>query len=68
VGWARTVGPFILVATLSGTALVATTGLAAGVLLLGTALAGFHDLAGVRRAARRVEQHHRAGDGPGRVA
>jgi hypothetical protein len=28
----------------------ATTGIAAGVLLLGTALAGFHDLAGVRRA------------------
>ncbi len=53
VGWALTVGPLILVATLSGTALVATTGLAAGVLLLGTAVAGFHDLAGVRRAAER---------------
>jgi hypothetical protein len=50
VGWALTVGPVILVATLSGTPLVATTGIAAGVLLLGTALAGFHDLAGVRRA------------------
>ena len=51
VGWALTVGPVILVATMSGTALVATTGIAAGVLLLGTAVAGFHDLAGVRRAA-----------------
>lgn len=50
VGWALSVGPVILVATLSGTALVATTGIAAGLLLLGTALAGFRDLAGVRRA------------------
>jgi len=49
VGWALTLGPLILVATMSGTALVATTGIAAGVLLLGTAAAGFHDLAGVRR-------------------
>ena len=48
VGWALTVGPVILVATLSGTALVATTGIAAGALLLATSLAGFHDLAGVR--------------------
>ncbi len=48
VGWALTVGPAILVATLSGTALAATTGLAAGALLLATALAGFRDLAGVR--------------------
>ncbi len=48
VGWALTIGPFILVATLSGTALVATTGLVAGVLLLGTAAAGFHDLAHLR--------------------
>ena len=55
VGWALTVGPVILVATMSGTALVATTGIAAGVLLLGTALAGFHDLAGVRRAAERLK-------------
>ena len=51
VGWALTVGPVILVVVLSGTALVATTGLGAGVLLLATAVAGFHDLAGVRRAA-----------------
>ena len=55
VGWALTVGPVILVATMSGTALVATTGIAAGVLLLGTALAGFHDLAGVRRATERLK-------------
>jgi hypothetical protein len=51
VGWALIVGPVILVATMSGTPLVATTGIAAGVLLLGTASAGFHDLAGIRRAA-----------------
>jgi hypothetical protein len=55
VGWALTVGPLILVATLSGTALVATTGIAAGALLLGTALAGFHDLAGVRRRTERAK-------------
>jgi len=55
VGWALTVGPVILVATMSGTPLVATTGIAAGVLLLGTAVAGFHDLAGVRRAAERLK-------------
>jgi hypothetical protein len=54
VGWALTVGPVILVATtMSGTPLVATTGIAAGLLLLGTAAAGFHDLAEVRRRARR---------------
>ena len=51
VGWALTVGPVILVVAMSGTALVATTGIAAGVLLLGTAVAGFRDLGGVRRAA-----------------
>ena len=33
-----------------GPALAVTTGLAVGVLLLGNAAAGFHDLAGVRRA------------------
>ncbi len=54
VGWALTVGPVILVATMSGTPLIATTGIAAGVLLLGTAAAGFRDLAGVRRAADRA--------------
>ncbi len=49
VGWALTVGPVILVAALSGPALVATTGLAAGIILLGTAVAGFRDLATARR-------------------
>jgi hypothetical protein len=48
VGWALTVGPFILVAVMSGNALAATTGLAAGILLLGTAAAGFHDLVVIR--------------------
>jgi hypothetical protein len=48
VGWALTIGPVILVAAMSGSALAATTGLTAGVLLLGTAAAGFHDLAGLR--------------------
>jgi hypothetical protein len=48
VGWALTIGPVILVAAMSGSALAATTGLAAGVILLGTAAAGFHDLAGLR--------------------
>ena len=48
VGWALTIGPIILAATMSGSALAATTGLAAGALLLGTAAAGFRDLAGLR--------------------
>ena len=48
VGWALTVGPVILVATMAGSALAVTTGIAAGVVLLGTAAAGFHDLAGLR--------------------
>lgn len=48
IGWALTVGPVVLVAALSGTALVATTGLAAGLVLISTATAGFHDLAGLR--------------------
>jgi hypothetical protein len=52
VGWGLTIGPVVLVATMSGTPLIATTGIAAGVLLLGTAIAGFHDLAGVRRTER----------------
>ncbi len=52
VGWALTAGPVILVAALSGSTLAVTTGLAAGVLLLGTAAAGFHDLAAVRGASR----------------
>ena len=45
VGWALIAGPVILVATMSGTALAVTTGIAAGLVLLGTAAAGFHDLA-----------------------
>ena len=52
VGWALIVGPVVLVATMSGTALVATTGIAAGILLLATAAAGFHDLAGLRVPSR----------------
>jgi hypothetical protein len=55
VGWALTIGPVALVATMAGTALVATTGIAAGTLLLGTALAGFHDLAAVRSPAPQSE-------------
>ncbi len=49
-GWALTAGPVILIATMSGSALAVTTGIAAGVLLLSTAAAGFHDLASVRPA------------------
>ena len=48
VGWALIAGPVILVATMSGSALAVTTGLTAGVVLLGTAAAGFRDLAGLR--------------------
>ena len=44
-GWVLIVGPVVLVALLSGTALTATTGIAAGIVLLGIATAGFHDLA-----------------------
>jgi hypothetical protein len=55
VGWVLTIGPVILVATMSGTPLIAMTGIAAGLLLLGTAFAGFHDLAGVRRAAEQAK-------------
>ena len=50
VGWALIAGPVILAATMSGSALAVTTGLAAGVVLLGTAAAGFHDLARLRPA------------------
>ena len=50
VGWALTAGPVILVVTMSGSALAVTTGIAAGVVLLGTAAAGFHDLARLRPA------------------
>jgi hypothetical protein len=48
VGWALTIGPLALVAMLSGTALIAATGIGSGILLLGTAAAGFRDLAGLR--------------------
>ena len=50
VGWALTAGPVILVVTMSGKSLAVTTGFAAGVVLLGTAAAGFHDLAHLRPA------------------
>jgi hypothetical protein len=50
-GWALTAGPVILVVAMSGSALAVTTGIAAGVVLLGTAAAGFHDLAGIRPAS-----------------
>jgi len=50
VGWVLTIGPVILIATMSGSSLAATTGIAAGALLLATAAAGFHDLAGLRTA------------------
>jgi len=45
VGWALTVGPFVLAVALSGTALAVTTGLAAGALLLVSAVSGFRHLA-----------------------
>ena len=55
VGWALTIGPLVLIALLSGPALVATTGIGAGMLLLATAVAGFRDLAEVRRATERSD-------------
>jgi hypothetical protein len=48
VGWLLTAGPVVLVAAMSGSSLAATTGIAAGITLLATATAGFHDLAGLR--------------------
>jgi hypothetical protein len=45
VGWALTVGPVVLALALSGTALVVTTGLIAGALLLFSAVRGFRALA-----------------------
>jgi len=47
-GWALTAGPVVLVAALSGRPLAVTTGIAAGTLLLGTAVAGFRDLGRLR--------------------
>jgi len=49
VGWTLIVGPIVLGLTMSGTMLAATTGIAAGVLLLATAAAGFHDFATGRK-------------------
>jgi len=48
-GWALILGPALLVATVSGAALAASTGIGAGLLLLSVAAAGFHDLAMLRR-------------------
>lgn len=48
VGWLLTVGPVGLIAAMSGSSLAATTGIAAGALLLATAAAGFHDLTDLR--------------------
>ncbi|HEX5301413.1 MAG TPA: hypothetical protein VFW50_30930 [Streptosporangiaceae bacterium] len=45
---------WVLPSTLSGPALAITTGIAAGVLLLGTALAGFRDLARIRAARQHL--------------
>lgn len=45
VGWALTIGPIVLVATMSGSSLASTTGIASGALLMATAAVGFHDLA-----------------------
>jgi hypothetical protein len=45
VGWTLIIGPVLLAATLSGTALIVTTCITAGALLLLTAVAGFRDLA-----------------------
>ena len=58
VGWTLIVGPAILAVVMSGTALAATTGIAAGVLLLGTATAGFHDLAVIKRTGTETATHH----------
>jgi hypothetical protein len=44
IGWTLTIGPLLLVAALTGTALAAVTGIGAGALLLATAATGFHDL------------------------
>jgi hypothetical protein len=50
IGWALTAGPVVLVAAMAGSSLAVTAGIAAGVILLGTAAAGFHDLAAIRAA------------------
>jgi hypothetical protein len=51
VGWVLIIGPVVLAATMSGPSLAAATGIAAGLLLLATAAAGFHDLTGTGGAA-----------------
>ena len=51
VGWALIIGPVVLAATMSGPSLAAATGIAAGLLLLATAAAGFHDLTGTGHTA-----------------
>jgi hypothetical protein len=58
VGWALTVVPFLFVVVMSGSTLAAATGLGAGVLLLGTAAAGFHDLAVLRVHGPRGPREH----------
>jgi hypothetical protein len=64
-GWALIVGPLLLIATMTGAALVATTGIAAGAILLGIATAGFHDLAQLRtdRVLRSPEPQRSAASG-----
>jgi hypothetical protein len=52
VGWALIAGPVVLVVALDGTALTASTGIAAGAILLVTATAGFRDLGAARRRLR----------------
>ena len=47
-GWALIVGPVLLVAIMSGSALAATTGIASGTILIAIAIAGFHDLGATR--------------------
>lgn len=44
VGWALIGGPVLLAIAINGTAITASTGIAAGALLLVTAAAGFHEL------------------------
>ena len=55
VGGVLIIGPVVLAATMSGPSLAATTGVAAGLLLLTTAAAGFHDLTDTRLAAATAE-------------
>lgn len=48
VGWILIASRAVLMFTMSGVALIATTGLSSGALLLGTAVVGFHDRARLR--------------------